>query len=72
MGFLIFTQQASAILLVIAVLMHSAKGDGMGSIGGQANVYGTAHNEMEQGLDRVTIGLSAVFILLSLWISWHA
>jgi len=72
MGFLIFIQQASAVLLVILVLMHSAKADGLGGIGGQANVYGSAHQEMEQGLDRVTIVLSTIFILLSLWISWHA
>ena len=72
MGFLIIVQQLSALLLVIAVLMHSAKADGLGGIGGQANVYGTAHKEMEQGLDRVTIVLSVVFIVLSLWISWHA
>jgi preprotein translocase subunit SecG len=72
MGFLIFIQQLSAVLLVITVLMHSAKGDGLGGIGGQANVYGSAHKEMEQGLDRVTIVLSAIFIILSLWISWNA
>lgn len=72
MGFLIFVQQASAVLLVITVLMHSAKADGLGGIGGQANVYGTAHKEMEQGLDRVTMVLSVIFILLSLWISWNA
>lgn len=72
MGFLIVIQQISAVLLVVLVLMHSAKADGLGGIGGQANVYGTAHKEMEQGLDKVTMVLSIVFIVLSLWISWHA
>jgi preprotein translocase subunit SecG len=69
MGFLVILQQLSAIILVVLVLMHSAKAEGIGGIGGQANVYGNAQREMEGGLDTVTIVLAVCFIVLSLIIS---
>jgi len=64
-GFLIFIQIASAIALVLFVLLHSAKGEGMGGIGGAAKLFGTPKG-LEEGLDRITATLAVVFLLVSL------
>jgi preprotein translocase subunit SecG len=73
MTFFIILQQISAVVIIILVLLHSAKADGIAGIGGQANVYGSSNvqREMEVGLDRITIGFSTAFILISLFIAWN-
>jgi len=62
-------QQVSAVLLLIAVLLHSAKADGIAGIGGQANVYGNAQKEMEKGLDQFTMVVAVSFMVFSLLVS---
>lgn len=69
MGFLIFLQAVVSISLIVVVLMHSAKADGIAGIGGQANVYGNAQKEMEGGLDKVTMVLAVAFIVLAILIT---
>lgn len=64
-GLLLFFQFISAALLIIAVLMHSAKGEGLGGIGGTAKLFGTPKG-MEEGLNKITWGLAVAFIALSL------
>jgi len=68
MGFLIFLQTVFAILLVGAVLLHSPKGEGMGAIGGRANVF-NVHNDMERGLDQATTVFAVGFFVVSLLIA---
>jgi len=63
--FLMILQIFSAVFLVITVLMHSAKAEGMGGIGGTARLFGTPKG-LEQGLDKITTGLAVSFILISL------
>ena len=58
-------QILSAIALVIFVLLHTAKGEGMGGIGGAARLFGTPKG-MEEGLDRITAGSAFVFMAVSL------
>ena len=53
----------SAIGLVIFILLHSPKGDGIGGIGGQAQLF-TSTKSAETALNRITWGLFTVFILL--------
>jgi len=65
-------QQISAVLLLIAVVLHSAKADGIAGIGGQSTVYGNAQKEMEQGLDRFTLAAAVSFMVFSLLVSWNA
>ncbi|GBR77061.1 preprotein translocase subunit SecG [Candidatus Termititenax persephonae] len=65
-------QQLSAILLIIAVMLHSAKADGIAGIGGQANVYGNAQKEMEKGLDQFTLVVAVSFMVFSLLIAWNS
>lgn len=62
---LLFVQILSAIALVIFVLLHTAKGEGMGGIGGAARLFGTPKG-MEEGLDRITAGSAFVFMAVSL------
>ncbi len=64
---LIVIQILSALGLIGAVLLHSAKGEGMGGIGSAARVFGTPKG-MEEGLDKITIGLAVTFVLLSLFL----
>jgi len=63
--FLILVQIASAVLLVGLVMIHSAKGEGLGGIGGAAKLFGTPKG-LEEGLDKLTAGTAAVFMLVSL------
>ncbi len=58
----------SALLLVILVLLHSPKGDGIGGIGGQAQLF-TSAKSAENTLNRVTWALSVVFIGLTIVLS---
>ena len=72
MIFYLILQQLSAVLLIIAVMLHSAKADGIAGIGGQANVYGNAQKEMEKALDQFTLVTAVFFIVFSLLISWNS
>ena len=40
-----------SLLLVLAVMLHSAKGEGIGAIGGQAKIFGSQKG-VEAGLNR--------------------
>ena len=55
----------SAGLLIVLVLLHSPKGDGIGGIGGQAQMF-TSTKTAEKTLNRVTWALSIVFIGLTI------
>lgn len=63
-GFLFIIQILSAATLIVAVLMHTAKGEGLGGIGGAAHLFGSPKG-LEQGLDRITWGLAITFLLVS-------
>ncbi|PSB02536.1 preprotein translocase subunit SecG [Merismopedia glauca] len=58
----------SALILIVVVLLHSPKGDGVGGIGGQAQMF-TSTKSAEVTLNRVTWGLSIVFMSLSVVLS---
>lgn len=58
----------SALGLIILVLLHSPKGDGLGGLGGQAQLF-TSTKSAETTLNRVTWTLTAVFMLLTLTLS---
>ena len=50
---LTFLQFGLSIALVVGVLLHSAKGEGLAGIGGQAHIFGSQKG-VEAGLNRVT------------------
>jgi preprotein translocase subunit SecG len=54
----------SAIGIVVLVLLHSPKGDGLGSLGGQAQLF-TSNKSAEVTLNRVTWTLTIMFMGLT-------
>lgn len=58
----------SALGLIILVLLHSPKGDGIGGIGGQAQLF-TSAKSAETALNRVTWVLAVLFIGLTVVLS---
>lgn len=57
-------QIITAILLIILVLIHSPKGDGLGAIGGMANIF-ASQKSAESGLNRLTANVVMIFIITS-------
>lgn len=58
----------SAAGLTVLVLLHSPKGDGLGSLGGQAQLF-TSTKSAEQTLNRVTWTLTVLFMGLTVILS---
>jgi preprotein translocase subunit SecG len=58
----------SAALLVVLVLLHSPKGDGLGGIGGQAQLF-TSAKTAEKTLNQITWTLSTIFMALTIVLS---
>mgnify|MGYP003970523571 CR=1 FL=1 len=63
--FLLICEFTIAFLLVISVLLHTAKGEGLGSIGGQARMFGS-QKDLEAGLNKITGILAFLFLSLAL------
>ncbi|MBE9078703.1 preprotein translocase subunit SecG [Romeria aff. gracilis LEGE 07310] len=59
---------ASAVGLAILVLLHSPKGDGLGALGGQAQLF-TSTKSAETTLNRVTWTLTILFMGLTVVLS---
>lgn len=58
----------SAVGLTVLVLLHSPKGDGLGSLGGQAQLF-TSTKSAETTLNRVTWTLTVLFMGLTIILS---
>ncbi|MGQ9869930.1 preprotein translocase subunit SecG [Leptodesmis sp.] len=58
----------SAVGLIILVLLHSPKGDGLGGLGGQAQLF-TSTKSAELTLNRVTWVLTTIFMGLTVVLS---
>jgi preprotein translocase subunit SecG len=52
----------SAVLMIILILMHSPKGDGIAGIGNAAQMF-TSQKSAEKGLNKLTGIVCAVFIV---------
>jgi len=55
-------QTISAILLIILILMHSPKGDGIASIGGTSHLF-ASQKSAEKGLNKLTGIIAGIFVL---------
>ncbi|MGK7911896.1 MAG: preprotein translocase subunit SecG [Synechococcus sp.] len=64
-AFLELLWTVSAVLMIVLVLLHSPKGDGIAAIGGQAQLFSSTKSA-EQSLNRVTWIVLAVFLALSI------
>lgn len=58
----------SAVGLIVLVLLHSPKGDGVGAIGGQAQLFSSTKSA-ETTLNRVTWTLTVIFLGLTVVLS---
>lgn len=52
----------SAILLIVLILMHSPKGDGIAGIGGAANMF-ASQKSAEKGLNKLTGIVAGIFVV---------
>lgn len=55
-------ETVSAVLLVILILLHSPKGDGIGGIGGASHVF-ASQKSAEKGLNKLTGIVSLIFLI---------
>lgn len=60
-----YIQIISGIFLVLLVLIHSPKGDGLGAIGSASHLF-SSQKGAEAGLNKLTAYTSAVFMGVSL------
>ena len=58
----------SALGMTILVMLHSPKGDGIGAIGGQAQLFSSTKSA-ETTLNRVTWALTVIFLGLTVVLS---
>ncbi len=55
-------QIVSAILLIVLILLHSPKGDGIAGMGGASHVF-ASQKSAEKGLNKLTGIIAAIFII---------
>lgn len=55
-------QIISALLLIVLILLHSPKGDGIAGMGGASQIF-SSQKSAEAGLNKLTGIVSAVFLL---------
>lgn len=55
-------QIISALLLIVLILLHSPKGDGIAGMGGASHVF-ASQKSAEKGLNKLTGIVAAVFIV---------
>ena len=67
--FIVGLQVLSGIALIVLILIHSPKGEGLGGIGGSANLF-TGPSQAEAGLDKVTWVIATAFIFSSALVGW--
>lgn len=58
-------QIVSALLLIILILLHSPKGEGIGGIGGASQLF-TSQKSAESGLNKLTSYIAIVFIICTM------
>lgn len=57
-----------AFLSIVFILLHSPKGDGLGGIGGQSQMF-TSTKSAENALNRITWALGIGFVALTIVLS---
>ena len=62
---LLLVQVISGLGLIVTVLLHSAKGEGLGGIGGTAHIFGSQKG-LEEGLNKLTTIIAIIFVAVSI------
>ena len=60
----------SGVLLIILVLLHSPKGDGIAAIGSASQLF-SSQKSAEKGLNKVTYIVGGIFILATLILGYN-
>ncbi|HIS35422.1 TPA: preprotein translocase subunit SecG [Candidatus Scatousia excrementigallinarum] len=60
--FIWILQIISAIMLVILILLHSPKGDGIAGIGGASQIF-SSQKSAEKGLNKITAIFAGIFVV---------
>lgn len=55
-------QIVTALLLIVLILLHSPKGDGIAGIGGASHVF-ASQKSAEKGLNKLTGIVAAIFLV---------
>ncbi|MBK8191251.1 MAG: preprotein translocase subunit SecG [Vampirovibrionales bacterium] len=63
-------QNVAAFLMIVLVLLHSPKGDGIGAIGGTAQIFSSAKGA-NATLVRITAWVSGAFFFLSFILGYY-
>ncbi|MBY0450919.1 MAG: preprotein translocase subunit SecG [Cyanobacteria bacterium] len=63
-------QAASAVIFIVLVLLHSPKSDGMGGIGGAAQLF-SSQKGAETALNKVTTQVAIVFFIVSFVLGYY-
>ncbi len=63
-------QMISALALIILVLLHSPKGDGIGGIGGAAQLF-SSQQGAEAALNKITAYLAGTFMVVSFILGYY-
>jgi preprotein translocase subunit SecG len=69
-GFLQVLQVLSAFLLIILVLIHSPKGEGIGGIGSAAQIF-ASQKGAESALNKITAYTAGVFYVVSFVLGYY-
>lgn len=69
-GFLQVVQVLSAFLLIILVLIHSPKGEGIGGIGSAAQIF-ASQKGAESALNKITAYTAGVFYVVSFVLGYY-
>lgn len=62
-------QIISALFTIALILLHSAKGEGIGSIGSAAQMFSSS-SDLEKSLNVITWIAGLIFLLTSAALSW--
>ena len=62
-------QIISALLLIVLILLHSPKGDGIAGMGGASHVF-ASQKSAEKGLNKLTGIVSAIFIICTFFLGF--
>jgi len=60
---LLIVQAILGLVMIILVLLHAPKGEGMGGIGNTATLF-SGKRGAEAGLDKLTWGVASVFVFI--------
>jgi len=69
-NFFFIIQMITGVLLIVLVLLHSPKGDGIAAIGSASQLF-SSQKSAEKGLNKVTYIVSGIFIFVTLILGYN-